>query len=345
MNKIMSKLHKAKNFFKTRVNCLERLVLNINNTEVKMILKDKQVKNVKSRTTIAGQKQELDVAFYLRREFKDHPEVFIINDYTFSHNDETAQIDHLIIYPFGFILIESKSISGEIKINEQGEWTRSFQQKWSGIPSPIKQVELQEKLLQELLHHHRASILGKILGFKQQSFRLRCWHTLCAVSSNAIIARQSMPYELSNTIVKSEFLVDRLKDIMNLKTSMLKSINVLDTRPDFSHTELASITSFLMSQVKKEIRESKLTHHTSQSELADVKAILVCKNCGMAKDCIPKSGKYGYYIHCNECNKNTPMRMPCIQCKSKNTKVFKRENNYNLQCIECGYQNKLIIRL
>ena len=112
-----------------------------------MILKDKELQNVKAPNAIAGQKQEQDIAFFLRREFKDHPQVFIINDYKFSFNDETAQIDHLIIYPYGFLIVESKSISGEVKVNELGEWSRSFKSKWSGMPSPIKQAELQQKLL------------------------------------------------------------------------------------------------------------------------------------------------------------------------------------------------------
>ncbi len=75
-----------------------------------MILKDKTPQNLTSVTAKAGYKQEQDVAFFLRRAFKDHPQVFVINDYKFSFNGETAQIDHLVIYPYGFVLIESKSI-------------------------------------------------------------------------------------------------------------------------------------------------------------------------------------------------------------------------------------------
>ena len=111
-----------------------------------MIFKDKSVKTVNSITAKAGLKQELDVAFFLRRAFKNHQQVYVINDYKFTFNNETAQIDHLVIYPYGFVLIESKSITGEVKVNELGEWARSYDNKWSGMPSPIKQVELQQKL-------------------------------------------------------------------------------------------------------------------------------------------------------------------------------------------------------
>jgi len=60
-----------------------------------MILKDKTLQNAVHPTAKAGQKQEQDVAFFLRRAFKDHEQVFVLNDFKFTFNDETAQIDHL----------------------------------------------------------------------------------------------------------------------------------------------------------------------------------------------------------------------------------------------------------
>lgn len=300
-----------------------------------MILKDKALQNVKSPNTIAGQKQELNVAFYLRREFKDHPNVFIINDYKFSHNDETAQIDHLIIYPFGFILIESKSISGEVKVNQQGEWTRSYNNKWSGMPSPIKQVELQEKLLNMFLHHNRANILGKILGFKQQSFQMRCWNKICAVSSNAIIERDSMPSKISNVIVKSEFLVDKINVIMNLKSALMQTLSVLDTRPAFSEKELSSITAFLINDSNQKTIKPVLNE---PEQVIQQEPALRCKKCGETSDYTPQNGRFGYFINCNKCNTNTPMKIPCIKCKSKKTKVSKKKETYTLNCPDCDNQ-------
>lgn len=301
-----------------------------------MILKDKEIKDLKAPTTIAGQKQELDVAFYLRREFKDNPQIFVINDYKFSFNNETAQIDHLIVYPLGFILIESKSIAGEVKVNKQGEWTRSLKSKWSGMASPIKQVELQEKLLKELLHHHRADILGKIFGLKQQSFGLRCWNTLCAVSSNAIIERNSMTSKISDVIVKSEFLVEKIIDVMDLKSAVVRTLNILDNRPAFNEDELTSITKFIMSHA----HDSKPQSKNVLPEKTEI--ILRCKGCGEAKEYTPKRGKFGYYINCNKCNKNTPMKMSCFVCKSKDTKVSKRKSEYMLLCNNCGKNMPLV---
>ncbi|WP_392342783.1 nuclease-related domain-containing protein [uncultured Shewanella sp.] len=351
-----------------------------------MILKTKTLQMTKTPQTIAGQKQEQDVAFFLRRAFKDNPEVLVINDFKFSFNDETAQIDHLIVYTYGFVLIESKSIKGHVKVNNQGEWTRSYNSQWSGMFSPIKQVELQQALLKEMLMHHRNDILSKLLGIKQQGFNGRCWHYLCAVSSNAVIDRKTMPKEVSDKLYKTEFLVDELRNIMNLKHKLLRLVSVTDTRPDFSQRELDSIGQFLISQhIDSNIQQvdtapaqlkqiqaipkrpelkpgleqgpkpaSATTNYLAQSTAAilapvavvalapEQHPILSCKYCGESTQYTPMFGKFGYYINCNQCSKNTAMKQPCPQCQSKNTKVTKRKETYTLNCQECGCEQRVI---
>lgn len=310
-----------------------------------MILKDKTLQNAVSPTAKAGQKQEQDVAFFLRRAFKDHKQVYVINDFKFTHNDETAQIDHLIVYTYGFILIESKSIKGEVKVNDLGEWTRSHLNKWSGMSSPIKQVELQQELLKELLHENREAILSKILGFKQQSFRFRCWDNICAVSSNAVISRDSMPKGVSKQLVKTEFLVEKIQKVMNLKSNIFKVLSI-DSRPDFNDEELKSITSFLMAQLDtSKIAEKVVEKYTVAAPVKikpTVDAVLQCKSCGEKSDYSAQYGRYGYFIKCNKCGANTAMKMPCISCGSKNTKVSKRKESYTLNCDDCEQRTLLI---
>jgi len=302
-----------------------------------MILKDKTLQNAVSPTAKAGQKQEQDVAFFLRRAFKDHKQVYVINDFKFTYNGEIAQIDHLIVYTYGLVLIESKSIKGEVKVNDIGEWTRSLDSKWSGMASPIKQVELQQKLLREMLHANRESILGKLLGIKQQSFGMRCWDNVCAVSSSAVIDRDSMPNDISKQLVKTEFLVDKLNEIMKLKTYAITKLNPFDTRPDFNDEELKSITSFLIAQLNdnKIVEEVKKPEAWSAPVNTNVDSILKCKSCGEKSDYLAQHGRYGYFIKCNKCDTNTAMKMPCIGCGSKNTRVSKKKETFTLSCGDC----------
>ncbi|MEL0637608.1 hypothetical protein V6259_12645 [Marinomonas sp. TI.3.20] len=51
-----------------------------------------------------------------------------------------------------------------MKINKNLEWFRSYNDKWTGIPSPLVQAEL----LKEVLGVNRKQIIGPILGGKIQ---------------------------------------------------------------------------------------------------------------------------------------------------------------------------------
>lgn len=329
-----------------------------------MIVKEMESKNLTSPNTIAGEKHEKNVAFYLRRAFKDAPQIFVFNDFKFTHHNETAQIDHLILYRFGFILVESKSIKGNVSVNKQEEWSRSYRDKWQGMPSPIKQVQLQAKLLKDLLHEHRSELVGKLLGL-QQTLGRRSWDHLCVVSSNAIVERESMPNSVSKKLVKSEFLVDVLIKVMDLKSDVVRTLNVLDNRPAFNGKELIAIRNFLSNQclgnvkpenievsnvgVKPNQNTAKKTSindvfHPPKAESAIEKntRTLTCKNCNENKLLTPLSGRYGYFVKCQVCEANTPLKMPCGNCNSKKTKVSKRKEVYTLKCVECEQEELLL---
>lgn len=326
-----------------------------------MILKDKTLINSNSAKIQAGQKQELDVAFYLRRAFKDHSQVFVFNDVKFKHKGETAQIDHLIAYTYGFILIESKSITGEVTINEHQEWSRSYRGQWQGMPSPIKQVELQLALLRSLVIDNAPHLLPKLLSKLQQTFGGREWHSICAISSNAIINRNNTPKTVEERLVKSEFIADKLLDIMKLPASTPNALHFFstNTRPWFSKETLDRICQFILEQnispnlqepsyVSADISESESVYDealigSEQTITAQVKPktdlikeiALACKQCNSSSNLQPLSGRYGYFVKCGNCSANTPMKMPCPNCSSSNTKTSKRRESYSLVCKDC----------
>ncbi|MGB5789706.1 MAG: nuclease-related domain-containing protein [Pseudoalteromonas nigrifaciens] len=326
-----------------------------------MILKDKILTTSNSAKIQAGQKQELDVAFYLRRAFKDHPQVFVFNDLKFKHNDETAQIDHLIVYTYGFILIESKSITGEVTINEHQEWSRSYRGNWQGMPSPIKQVELQLAVLKSLLRANAPLLLPKIFGKLQQGFGGREWQSVCAISSNVIINRDHTPKATEERLVKSEFIADKLLQMMKLPASAPNALHFLSTNvgPWFNEESLGKICQFILeknispnlqepSYVSAKISESESFYDealiaTKQTITEQVKPksdlikeiTLACKQCNSATNLLPLSGRYGYFVKCGNCSANTPMKSPCPECSSTNTKTSKRKENYSLVCKDC----------
>jgi transcription elongation factor Elf1 len=308
-----------------------------------MIVKSKTPQNATTPTSQAGQKQELDVAFFLRRAFKDNEMVHVINDFKFTHNKETAQIDHLIIHPYGFMLIESKSITGEVSVNSVGEWSRSFDQKWYGMPSPIKQVELQQGLFREMLFENRALIIGKVLGFRQRSFGLYCWENICVVSSNAIINRDSMSKSVSSHLVKTEFLVNKIETLMNIK-GHISTLLTFDVRLLFSKKDINSISAFLLTKAEGigVAKDKVVQEATPIVKQTFNKHLLKCKSCGENSDYSPQYGKFGPFIRCNKCQVNTSMKLPCPQCGDIHTKVIRKKNTYTLACSNCSNSVRLL---
>lgn len=295
-----------------------------------MIIKEKQFEETGSGLTAAGNRHEKSVAFYLRRAFKDDERVFVFNDLFIEHDKETAQIDHLILYPYGFIILESKSITGEVRVNREGEWSRSYKGRWSGIPSPLNQARLQQEVLKGLLSFNRTTLLRKLLGM-QGGFGGRQYTAICTVSNNAIIDRKTLSPDINGSVVKADNVADKIIDIMRLPKGLLAKLNP-DARPDFNKDEMDSICKFLMDidlQTRNKVGASsvsveeivkpgpKPSEGNENTKPKTKKAIAlelfestVCKSCHGHDDLEFKGGRYGYYVHCSKCDINTSIAVP-----------------------------------
>lgn len=312
-----------------------------------MIVKEKAPKKASNYKQQWGDKVENDVAFYLRRHFAEDKNVFIYHDLRIEFKSEAAQIDHLIVYRKGFIIIESKSIKGKVQVNEALEWQRTVRERWVGMPSPITQAELQAKLLKQLLNENAPYLLTKMLML-QGYFGGRCWDKICAASNDAIIERQHMPAKLSPQIVKAEHVAKRAEEIIASRN------NILKPNPSFSDNELKNIKCFLLAahkplkscdklQNEKTIEEEPEHYYSPDTQnTKNTTAPLnnekwfPCKEC-LSLDTEPKYGKFGYYVQCNACKKNTSMNQACPSCGNKKTRVSKNKMLYTVSC-NCGMQ-------
>ncbi|PCJ21807.1 MAG: hypothetical protein COB04_02485 [Gammaproteobacteria bacterium] len=247
-----------------------------------MIIKEKLVEGMPANRMLkAGIEQEQDVAFYLRREFKNRDDVIVLNDLRLIHDDEVAQIDHLVVTKLGFCLIESKSIRAQVFINQQGEWSRKYGSKLTGIKSPIQQVELQQKLLLALLSDHVGEMLGKLFGLLRKGVARRKWTSICAVSSDAVINRKYLPNDLSERVIKSEFVAGWVdKNMTHGQGYGATYKKYTSGEALFSDVELKSIGDFLLdrhrpiggstAKTNPTTNEKACTEKTNKSSVARV---------------------------------------------------------------------------
>jgi hypothetical protein len=320
-----------------------------------VIVKEPHQKTATHASVRAGQRQESDVAFYLRRELGEARDVFVFNDLQVTHNGENAQIDHLVLHRCGFILIESKSIRGEVTVNARGEWSRGHRGRWSGMKSPLRQAELQKAILHDLLAAHYDQLLGTIAGIQKKVSASNWWAIRCAVSSDAIVHRQHMPKQVSESVLKAEFLGEEVAKILRPARSTFTA------EPRMGEVEVAAIRDFLLAQAgvadttvaeaqgsEGEASADELVSEAgpggTEAESAVSEALeapIVCKQCGAKDGLEAKYGRYGYYVVCGACQVNTSMKRACPACESRKTWVNKNGTIYTLSCRDCASQARV----
>ena len=275
----------------------------------------------------AGRIQEANVAYYLQRGLKDVEDCVVINNLNLSDGEYNSQIDHLIVHRHGFIIIETKSIKGVVKVNRKSEWSRSVHKSWQGMASPIKQAEVQFEMLIHVLNESKSKLLGKLLNI-QKGFSGRTKDIIVAISSDAIFDRTNSPKAVSDKVYKTEFIVGHIKNTLTEYRKLGALGGFINTTPTFTREEFEKTKLFLesMAGTKKVPSEAPSKAPASKT---------VCKSCQSTDDLIACSGRYGYFLQC-KCGTNTSMKKPCPNCESKNTKVKKNGDDYSMICHSCN---------
>lgn len=301
-----------------------------------MIVKNIDETQSRDKYVKAGLVAEKQMAFYLNRAFGDEPNVLVLNGIRITQGDDAAQIDHLLLHEFGMVIVESKSVSTEVSINEHGEWSRIFNGSASGMPSPVLQAKRQGEFLKRFLEPHTASLLKKLLGI-QMKFDKMPIDIVVAISDTGIINRPKKIIDELEYVCKADRAVEKIHEI--IKGYRKKENNVLSLGAYIlGKTARANISAFLIknhSPANNAVQTGAPPKALpkAKTEYASSRSFAVCKHCS-GKLVDVTYGKYGYYLKCRECEKNTPIRENCSGC-GKPLKVRKEKEKFFLECKEC----------
>ena len=97
-----------------------------------------------------GKAQE-QMAYYLRRAFGASEEVDVLNGLVVRSGDIRAQMHHLVIHPYGLLLVENVSVRGTIQIEADWQWTVVHRQQAKPLRSPVTEAKLQALQLEAFL--------------------------------------------------------------------------------------------------------------------------------------------------------------------------------------------------
>ncbi len=219
-----------------------------------MIIKETDKKILNDKYKKSGFEAEKQMSFYLKRAFADDDSVYVLNDLRIHVEDEYAQIDHLIVHTAGFIIIESKSVTDTICINRYEEWTRIYNNKETGIPSPIKQAKRQIEILKKfLLSQDKSKLFRETLVNKisPPSIEKLYYDVLVAISDSGIIKRDNI--ELSE-ICKADSINEHIENLYtHHKKEFYKILNINAVR--LHKDSIAKIAKLLLlshSPIQKE---------------------------------------------------------------------------------------------
>ena len=283
---------------------------------------------------VAGRRAEEQLAFYLKRAFERDKNVHVFNSLRFESEGDAAQIDHLVMHKYGLILVESKSITGHVTINEHGEWERRGGGRSVGIPSPILQAQRQTAFLRHLLRENVERLLSKLLGFRKQFGALRC-DVLVAISDSGIIHRPDN-LDLSE-VCKADQVPERVQAIMkHLRgANSLLSLNLKDVVLDLRPEEQERIALFFVEKHRPlNVPAIKPTPQRSMAPPpVPASPGFHCRACGGKRLAVQYA--HSYYFKCLECGGNTPARALCPHCQSQ-AKIRKSGLQFHSDCAACG---------
>ena len=315
-----------------------------------MIRKELDIFNGSGKFELTGRKAEEQMAFYLRRFFGSSADVDVLNYLRIDLNGEVAQMDHLVLHPFGLLIVESKSVSEGVQITDDGQWMRWFNRKPSGMASPITQAQLQGRLLKELLEK-----TVKQKGFFDQ-IRL---DVLVAISDGGTITwpksgalpevckADQVPDRINNRIeqfrklrkepdiltgdhrrVIGDFLLKAHKPLERFATQAAPQHKVEEPRPEYKVLPANPINKV------PDINWGREPKAANKPALFSSKC---CKYCQSTRLEV-RSGQYGYYFSCRDCTKNTPIKFACMACGGEG-KIRKQGDNFFAECKSCSESN------
>ena len=317
-----------------------------------MIIKDKDTIANPTKNEIKGDAAEKQMAFYLNRQFGDSKDVFVFNDLRIERNGEVAQMDHLLVHQFGLVIIESKSVTGSITVNEHLE----FERKTTGIPSPIEQARRQGELLRALLSDHKKDLRSKVFGLMQAGFKSCPITIFVAISDTGKIRRVGKKIKIPE-LMKADQVSGSVQEIIAAHKKggsipfgelLLESMDAMEgkkrkKKPEpkeelgnykFKTEELAKVVAFLKDSHKPSARTEVPT--PVEPVIRKKLPTYICTHCHETNLSVEWNKAQSYYFECHSCGGSTPIKNRCAQC-NEITRTKKSKQEFSTVCKSCDH--------
>ena len=170
---------------------------------------------------------------------------------------------------------------------------------------------------------------------------------LVAVSDGAVIGRPKG--EAHDYLVKAETVPERIKALIKSRHPTKSFLRLFWNGFTLSSAEMAGRGSFFVNRHRPLEQVSPTPEPTlpvtvptvTQAEPLRVPSANHCKHCGGTKLEV-RSGRYGYFFRCLDCNKNTAILKSCRVCGEKE-RVRKQGQAFYAECTTCSHSESFFV--
>ena len=213
---------------------------------------------------LKGAKGEYSVKSRLRNLNKK--EYIVFNDIYLKINEQSTQIDHLVVSLYGIFVIETKYYNGWIHGNENSEyWSQTFYRKKTKFRNPIKQNWAHIFLLKKVLSNFKQIKYIPIVVFAGKA-------------------------ELKNVSTQTPVVY---------KNKLIKTIRQHRT-PNLSFEQVKDITNqlneFIIKDKKIKKEHRRYVKRNMHERTKNINSF-ICPNCG--GELVVRNGRYGEFYGCS----------------------------------------------
>ena len=224
---------------------------------------------------------------YLMQSLTASKDAHLLSDLKLSFQGEHCQIDHLVMHQHGMIIIETKSLSGQIFVNGKGDCYRITRSGWKmRLKSPIKQARRQRGILLQLLDYNHESLgLSRRLDQIPAQDLDKRFKLIGAVPNSTVIKAVDCT---DTSIFRFSEAASEVEQILAQKETRISKSRKL--KRVFKPDQLQTISDLLLRTDQASPHQSK--HHYPR--------MLSCLECG-SDSVQTRYGCHGSYLKCGRC--------------------------------------------
>jgi hypothetical protein len=176
-----------------------------------------------------GEFGEKNIAFELKNSGIP---MYILHDICLETNELSAQIDYIVVTRKVIFIIECKNLIGNIEINSQGNFIRTYNFNGKlikeGIYSPITQNERHLEVLKRIKKESKSNFISKMLFDKY--FNDNYKSIVVLANPKTVLNSRYAKKEIKDKVIKADQLINYIKevnsksDLMSLSDKEMKEV-------------------------------------------------------------------------------------------------------------------------